>query len=239
MVKQTVPPWEPLETEVVPGLSPCGDEGQCHIGKVHGSPNDVDVAGLYCAHCSSSSVLLNHVQRVLALIKFYLQPSHLPDLKKARADEAFACLALEQVCSSMCCCGSASLIVKGAVSCWFGGTNALLTTWISILKSKRWCVSALPHLARSVILRAVSSCQANASRCPDRTLLSSLFLATRRGLALDALGGGRIEHYPGVCQVYGYSSGFGAAPHEVAAALIKKWHPLYDSEAVTISYEGY
>jgi len=59
---------------------------------------------------------------------------------------------------------------------------------------------------------------------------------------VDALGGGRIEHYPanGVCQVYGYSSGFGAAPHEVTAALIRKWHPFYDSDsAITISYEGY
>jgi len=27
MVKQTVPPWEPMGTEVVPGSSPYGSEG--------------------------------------------------------------------------------------------------------------------------------------------------------------------------------------------------------------------
>ena len=37
-------------------------------------------------------------------------------------------------------------------------------------------------------------------------------------------------------QVFGYSSAFGPAPHEVAAALLRKWLPLH---AVETSYEGY
>jgi hypothetical protein len=74
---------------------------------------------------------------------------------------------------------------------------------------------------------------------PPESYLPSM-QATKRGLVVDALGGGRIEHHPetGLCHIYGYSSGFGAAPHQCAAALVKKWHPLY-AEGVTVSYEGY
>ena len=55
---------------------------------------------------------------------------------------------------------------------------------------------------------------------------------------LEPLGGGRIEHHPeqGVCHVYGYSAAFGPAPHEVAAALVRRWHPF---TTVTTSYDGY
>ncbi len=38
------------------------------------------------------------------------------------------------------------------------------------------------------------------------------------------------------CQIYGFSSAFGPAPHEVTAALIRRWHPF---AAVETSYEGY
>ncbi|GBF93962.1 hypothetical protein Rsub_06211 [Raphidocelis subcapitata] len=65
--------------------------------------------------------------------------------------------------------------------------------------------------------------------------------ASRLGLACDVLGGGRIEHRPDqreIC-VYGYSAAFGPAPHEVAAALLKRWFPLYGAGGVTISYDGY
>ena len=65
--------------------------------------------------------------------------------------------------------------------------------------------------------------------------------AARLGLTVEVLGGGRIEHHPdqGVVSVYGYSAAFGAAPHEVTAALIRRWHPFYDPACVTVSYEGY
>ena len=54
---------------------------------------------------------------------------------------------------------------------------------------------------------------------------------------VDALGGGRIQHNAAAAMhVYGYSSAFGPAPHEVAAALIRRWRPLH---TVTTSYEGY
>lgn len=55
---------------------------------------------------------------------------------------------------------------------------------------------------------------------------------------LKVLGGGRMEHHPDqkVLSIFGYSTGFGQAPHEVTAAIAKRWLPLHD---VTISYEGY
>jgi phosphohistidine phosphatase len=55
---------------------------------------------------------------------------------------------------------------------------------------------------------------------------------------VSVLGGGRISHDPTMAKVhvYGYSSAFGPAPHEVAAALLRRWLPLH---AVTTSYEGY
>jgi hypothetical protein len=67
-------------------------------------------------------------------------------------------------------------------------------------------------------------------------------IASRRGaLKVEPLGGGRIEHYPqqGVVSIYGYSAAFGPAPHEISAALVRKWYPLYDPAAITVSYEGY
>lgn len=66
-------------------------------------------------------------------------------------------------------------------------------------------------------------------------------LAAKSGLRAAVLGGGRIEHAPEqrTVSIYGYSSGFGAAPHEVAAALVHRWLPLYEREAVTVSYQGY
>lgn len=42
-----------------------------------------------------------------------------------------------------------------------------------------------------------------------------------------------------VVSIYGYSAAFGAAPHEVAAALVRKWYPLYPADSITVSYEGY
>jgi NADH pyrophosphatase NudC (nudix superfamily) len=40
----------------------------------------------------------------------------------------------------------------------------------------------------------------------------------------------------GVVTVYGYSAAFGPAPHEMTAAVLKKWDPFLD---VSVSYEGY
>jgi phosphohistidine phosphatase len=65
--------------------------------------------------------------------------------------------------------------------------------------------------------------------------------AARLGLRCDVLGGGRIEHNPEQRKVavYGYSAAFGPAPHEVSAALLRRWLPLYGAEGVTVSYDGY
>lgn len=62
--------------------------------------------------------------------------------------------------------------------------------------------------------------------------------AAALGLECDVLGGGRIAHDAAArkLEVYGYSAAFGPAPHEVAAALLRRWHPLH---SVGVSYEGY
>ncbi|EFJ50132.1 hypothetical protein VOLCADRAFT_37182, partial [Volvox carteri f. nagariensis] len=66
-------------------------------------------------------------------------------------------------------------------------------------------------------------------------------LARPLGLQVTPLGGGRINHDSDAraVQVYGYSAAFGPAPHEVTAAIIHKWFPLYDRQSVTVSYDGY
>ncbi|GLC73499.1 hypothetical protein PLESTF_001384300 [Pleodorina starrii] len=66
-------------------------------------------------------------------------------------------------------------------------------------------------------------------------------MARPMGLQVTPLGGGRIRHDPEAraVQVYGYSAAFGPAPHEVAAALIHRWFPLYDRQSITVSYDGY
>lgn len=57
-------------------------------------------------------------------------------------------------------------------------------------------------------------------------------------LQVQVLGGGRMEHHAdqSVLSIYGYSSAFGQAPHEVTAAIARQWLPLH---AITVSYEGY
>ncbi|KAL6757339.1 hypothetical protein V8C86DRAFT_2626918 [Haematococcus lacustris] len=70
---------------------------------------------------------------------------------------------------------------------------------------------------------------------------SAKAVARRLGLAVEVLGGGRIAHTPErrSIAIYGYSAAFGPAPHEVTAALVRKWFPLYRAEDITVSYEGY
>lgn len=62
--------------------------------------------------------------------------------------------------------------------------------------------------------------------------------AADAGLRVEPVGGGRMEHDPGQCQVavYGYSAAFGQAPHEVSAALLRRWLPFHEVE---VSYDGY
>lgn len=62
--------------------------------------------------------------------------------------------------------------------------------------------------------------------------------APAAGLRLETLGGGRIEHYPQqrVASVFGFSSAFGQAPHDVAAALLRRWLPFH---YITANYNGY
>jgi hypothetical protein len=38
------------------------------------------------------------------------------------------------------------------------------------------------------------------------------------------------------CLIYGYSSAFGVAPHELSASIVRRWHPFAD---VVVAYEGY
>lgn len=57
----------------------------------------------------------------------------------------------------------------------------------------------------------------------------------------EPLGGGRIRHDDGAkaITVYGYSSAYGQAPHDLSAALIRQWYPMYTPDNITASYEGY
>jgi phosphohistidine phosphatase len=62
------------------------------------------------------------------------------------------------------------------------------------------------------------------------------------GLHVGVLGGGRILHDPAstpCVTVYGYSSAFGAALHEVSAVIIRRAFPMYNDDDVAVSYEGY
>lgn len=62
------------------------------------------------------------------------------------------------------------------------------------------------------------------------------------GLQLSVLGGGRILHEPHGSprvKVFGFSSAFGPAVHEVSAVIIRRAFPFYDEEDVTVSYDGY
>lgn len=64
---------------------------------------------------------------------------------------------------------------------------------------------------------------------------------TEHGLLVDILGGGRIEHepYKQKITIYGYSSAFGPAVHEVTGVLCQRWFPKYDSRLINVSYDGY
>ena len=55
------------------------------------------------------------------------------------------------------------------------------------------------------------------------------------------MGGGRIRHDDGAkaIMIYGYSSAYGQAPHDLSAAIVRQWYPMYAPEKITVSYEGY
>jgi phosphohistidine phosphatase len=68
--------------------------------------------------------------------------------------------------------------------------------------------------------------------------VASLAPGAAQQLRVETLGGGRMEHHPHqhLLSIYGYSSAFGQAPHEVTAALARRWLPFHDVE---VSYDGY
>ncbi|KAK9788313.1 hypothetical protein WJX73_001983 [Symbiochloris irregularis] len=72
----------------------------------------------------------------------------------------------------------------------------------------------------------------------DKLQFEAQHLCKGDKVQLEVLGGGRMEHHPEqqILSIYGFSTGFGQAPHEVTAAIVKRWLPFHD---VTISYDGY
>lgn len=66
-------------------------------------------------------------------------------------------------------------------------------------------------------------------------------VCTVHGLMVDILGGGRIEHEPfkEKITIFGYSSAFGPAVHEITGVLCQRWFPKYDSRLINVSYDGY
>lgn len=59
------------------------------------------------------------------------------------------------------------------------------------------------------------------------------------GVEAICLGGGRIEHDPSQKEIYiyGYSSGYGTAVHDITAVLCKRAFPFYTK--ITVAYSGY
>jgi hypothetical protein len=57
-------------------------------------------------------------------------------------------------------------------------------------------------------------------------------------MQLSPLGGGRIavDAKSRTIHIYGYSSAYDQAPHDVTAVLVRKWYPFHN---VTVSYTGY
>ena len=55
-------------------------------------------------------------------------------------------------------------------------------------------------------------------------------------LQVEVLGGGRIDNDGKHIKVFGFSTAFGPAPHEISAALIRRAYPMAD---ITTSYDGY
>lgn len=55
-------------------------------------------------------------------------------------------------------------------------------------------------------------------------------------MQIEIAGGGRIDNDTRNIFVYGYSSAYGAAPHEVTAALIQRRYPMAN---IRFAYEGY
>ena len=80
-------------------------------------------------------------------------------------------------------------------------------------------------------------CVVSSCRHPPRLPTTGVLLNVLR-LRLSAAGGGRMEHYPEqrVLSVFGFSSAFGQAPHDVSAALLRRWLPHHD---ISVSYDGY
>ena len=37
---------------------------------------------------------------------------------------------------------------------------------------------------------------------------------------------------------HAHAGAFGAAPHEVSAALVRRWYPFYERKNVTVTYDG-
>ncbi|XP_014662346.1 PREDICTED: 14 kDa phosphohistidine phosphatase-like [Priapulus caudatus] len=60
----------------------------------------------------------------------------------------------------------------------------------------------------------------------------------KAGLDVFCTGGGRIEHDPTAktLKVYGHSTGYGKADHEISVEILKKKYPEYN---ITCSDDGY
>lgn len=75
-----------------------------------------------------------------------------------------------------------------------------------------------------------------------RNILESMdALIEDKKLKINCLGGGRMHHDPvkRTLFIYGYSSEFGAAVHEVTACMSRIWLPLYHKTNINVSYDGY
>lgn len=143
---------------------------------------------------------------------------------------------------------------KGVEFCIPGGhalANSIITAWSQDPSAQLQVLEevadvTIDHGRFKYVLLRISSAQKPAeSKLVVRGYRradyhDNIFQAVSRSLGdaykVEVLGGGRIENDIQSIRVFGYSSAFGAAPHELAAALIQRSYPM---SAITPSYTGY
>lgn len=123
--------------------------------------------------------------------------------------------------------------------------NKICTSEVHTMKQLPWCrfkyvllrVTSAGGEHSKLLVRGYKACAYH-----DDVVRETKDELRGSGLHLSVLGGGRIEHKPHGSprvHVFGFSSAFGPAVHEVSAVIVRRAFPFYDDEDVTVSYDGY
>eukprot|EP00210_Caulerpa_lentillifera_P000272 g265.t1 len=134
--------------------------------------------------------------------------------------------------------------------------NKIITSWLAEIERQRtsWCGDLLPDVVidqgrfKYILVRLIEGDQSKIivrglkGRAYHRDILEEVQaeaqLMAFKG-KVNVLGGGRIEHDPSQEEIfiYGYSSAFGTALHDITSVLCKRNFPFYHN--ITVSYSGY